>query len=90
MWEKVEEKVFIRSSRQQAALEYALEKIKESPVADYIVAVYLYGSCARGEERPDCEEQGYQSLVNRATNGSSDIDLFVELSDAFPMDNGKY
>ncbi|MCD7746214.1 MAG: nucleotidyltransferase domain-containing protein [Lachnospiraceae bacterium] len=41
----------IKSKRQQLALKYAFEKIKNSPVLPYINAVYLFGSCARREEK---------------------------------------
>lgn len=41
----------IKSKRQQLALNYAFEKIKNSPVLPYINAVYLFGSCARREEK---------------------------------------
>lgn len=41
----------IRSERQQKALEYALDVIKESPVLPFVEGVYLYGSCARAAEK---------------------------------------
>lgn len=46
---------FIFSERQQKALDFAINIIKLSPVFPYIAAVYLYGSCARGEEKPDSD-----------------------------------
>ena len=45
----------IASERQQKALEYAVEAIKKSPVLPYVEALYLYGSCARGEEKWDSD-----------------------------------
>lgn len=41
----------IQSKRHQEALDYALATIKKSPIYPYITALYLYGSCARGEEK---------------------------------------
>lgn len=41
----------IQSARQQTALDYALEVIRKSPVFPYVKAAYLFGSCARKEER---------------------------------------
>lgn len=41
----------IKSERHQAALEYALEQIKNSPLRPYVQATFLYGSCSRGEEK---------------------------------------
>lgn len=34
------------------AVDYALERIKESELLKYTYKVILFGSCARGEERP--------------------------------------
>ena len=45
----------IQSERQRKALEYALEIIRKSPVFPYVKAVYLFGSCARKEERFDSD-----------------------------------
>ena len=56
----------IRSKRQRDAAEYALRTIKSSCIRTYIKTIYLYGSCARGEEKY-----------------SSDVDLFLELSESF-------
>lgn len=39
------------SERHQRALTYAIEMIKKSEFADYVTAVYLFGSCARGEAK---------------------------------------
>lgn len=41
----------IKSERHQAALEYALKQIKNSPLRPYVQATFLYGSCSRGEEK---------------------------------------
>lgn len=41
----------IKSARQQATMEYAISQIINSSISNYIVAVYLYGSCARNEEK---------------------------------------
>ena len=41
----------IRSKRQRNAAEYALRAIKSSCIRPYIKIIYLYGSCARGEEK---------------------------------------
>ena len=46
--------------------EYALKVIQSSCIKPYIKTIYLYGSCARGEEKY-----------------SSDVDLFLELSESF-------
>ena len=56
----------IRSKRQRNAAEYALRTIQSSCIKPYIKTIYLYGSCARGEEKY-----------------SSDVDLFLELSESF-------
>lgn len=32
------------------SISYAIEKIKESPVAPYVMHLYLYGSCAREQQ----------------------------------------
>ena len=56
----------IRSKRQRDAAEYALRTIQSSCIRPYIKTIYLYGSCARGEEKY-----------------SSDVDLFLELSESF-------
>ena len=45
----------IQSERQQLILEYALNRLIISPLAPYIDAVYLYGSCARGSEHWDSD-----------------------------------
>ena len=57
----------IKSQRQRTAAEYALKVIQSSCIKPYIQSIYLYGSCARGEEKY-----------------SSDVDLFLELSESFP------
>ena len=36
--------------RSRESVEYALNVIKNSPVAPFVKALYLYGSCARGEQ----------------------------------------
>ena len=41
----------IRSKRQRDAAEYALRTIQSSCIRPYIKTIYLYGSCARGEEK---------------------------------------
>ena len=41
----------IRSKRQRNAAEYALRAIQSSCIKPYIKTIYLYGSCARGEEK---------------------------------------
>lgn len=45
----------IRSEKQQKALDYALNYIENSVLKPYIAAVYLFGSCARGEEHFDSD-----------------------------------
>lgn len=41
--------------RHQKAIEFALKKIKESPLSKYVVEVVLFGSVARNEERFDSD-----------------------------------
>lgn len=41
----------IKSKRHNAALDYALEQMKKSDISPFIEAVYLFGSCARGQEK---------------------------------------
>ena len=38
------------SDRSRRSLDYAISKIKNSPVSSYVSNLYLYGSCARHEE----------------------------------------
>ena len=42
---------FPKSKRHQDAVYYAISKLKDYPLAPYIETIYLYGSCARGEEK---------------------------------------
>ena len=53
--------------RSRKSVEYALNVIKNSPVAPFVKALYLYGSCARGE-------QSYGSDVDLFLELSSDFD----------------
>ena len=53
--------------RSWESVEYALNVIKNSPVAPFVKALYLYGSCARGE-------QSYGSDVDLFLELSSDFD----------------
>lgn len=43
----------IKSKRHYLALQYALDQIKKSGLSQFIEKIYLYGSCARGEEEWD-------------------------------------
>lgn len=36
--------------RSQKSIDFALDKIKRSEIAPYVRKLYLYGSCARGEQ----------------------------------------
>lgn len=36
--------------RSKKSISYAINIIKNSPIAPYVQALYLYGSCARGEQ----------------------------------------
>ena len=53
--------------RSRKSVEYALNVIKNSPVAPFVKALYLYGSCARGE-------QNYGSDVDLFLELSPDFD----------------
>ena len=53
--------------RSRKSVEYALNVIKNSPVAPFVKALYLYGSCARGE-------QSYGSDVDLFLELSTDFD----------------
>ena len=53
--------------RTKKTLEYALCRLSESVLSPYITNVYLYGSCARGE-------QTYKSDVDLLVEFSEDID----------------
>lgn len=46
---------YIKSKRHYQALLYALEQIKKSELSQFIEKIYLYGSCARGEEEWDSD-----------------------------------
>lgn len=41
----------ITTERHQKALEYALNQIKNSPIKEFIHSIWLYGSCARNEQK---------------------------------------
>lgn len=45
----------IKSKRHYQALQYALDQIKKSELSRFIEKIYLYGSCARGEEEWDSD-----------------------------------
>lgn len=45
----------IKSKRHYLALQYALDQIKKSGLSQFIEKIYLYGSCARGEEEWDSD-----------------------------------
>lgn len=59
----------IHRARSRKSVEYAIEKIKASPIAPYIQHLYLYGSCARDQQ-----------------DEFSDVDLFLQLADDFPLE----
>lgn len=42
---------FPKSKRHRDAIIYALQQLKSFELSPYIEKVYLYGSCARGEEK---------------------------------------
>lgn len=46
-----------KTGRSQKSIDYAILKIKSSPLSPYVRALYLYGSCARNE-------QGFKSDVD--------------------------
>ena len=39
---------FPKSKRHKDAVYYAINQLKDYPLAPYIKEIYLYGSCARG------------------------------------------
>jgi len=45
----------IKSERQSKALQYAIDQIKQSPICPFVSELYLYGSCARNEEKFDSD-----------------------------------
>lgn len=49
-------------------LDYALNKIKNSPLKGYINGLYLYGSCARKEENPDSDVDLFMELSEDIVN----------------------
>lgn len=53
--------------RSQKSIDYAIGKILESPVRPYVAALYLFGSCARGEQR-------YESNVDLLLELDPEID----------------
>ena len=53
----------IRSKRQRDAAEYALRTIQSSCIRPYIKTIYLYGSCARGEEKYSSDVDLFLELV---------------------------
>lgn len=44
-----------RSERHLRAIEYALDRIRESPLRVFVKRVVLFGSCSRGEEKYDSD-----------------------------------
>lgn len=79
---------YIKSERQQKSFEYAIAKIKNSPLNIYVKNLILFGSCARGQEKytsdvdllielsPDVENlPGYKKeiLLLRSTVSSDDL-----------------
>lgn len=54
--------------RSMQSISYAVKQIKKSTLAPYIQKLYVYGSCARGE-------QGYDSDVDLFMELSDDINL---------------
>ena len=46
---------FPKSKRHRDAVSYAINQLNDYPLASYIKEIYLYGSCARGEERFDSD-----------------------------------
>lgn len=58
----------IKSKRHQEALEYAMEQIKKSPLFPYITGVWLFGSCARGEQKYDSDVDLFMELALSETD----------------------
>ena len=58
----------IRSKRQRDAAEYALRTIQSSCIRPYIKTIYLYGSCARGEEKYSWNCQSHSALGRNLKN----------------------
>ena len=54
--------------RSKKSISYAVRQIKESVLAPYIKKLYIYGSCARGEQRYDSDVDLFMEL-------SDEIDL---------------
>lgn len=73
--------------RIRKSVEYAVNVIKNSPVAPFVKALYLYGSCARGEQRydsdvdlflelsPDCDTKKYKDDVILLKGKVSPVDI---------------
>ena len=74
----------LRSSK---SVEYAVDAIRKSPVAPFVKALYLYGSCARGEQtygsdvdlflelQPDFDTQKYKDDVILLKGRVSPVDM---------------
>lgn len=50
--------------RSEASIKYAINKIKNSNIAPYINQIYLYGSCARKEQKLDSDVDLFLELIS--------------------------
>ena len=63
------------------SIEYAVNIIKKSPIAPFVKALYLYGSCVRGE-------QTYKSDVDLFLELQSDFDTQKYKDDVILLKEG--
>lgn len=59
--------------KSQKSIEHALLTIKSSPLANYVDKIYLYGSCARGEQTKDSDVDLLLQLKPDTPNLKEDI-----------------
>lgn len=77
----------IKMSRHEKALEYAVRVIRNSPLADYVKGLYLYGSYARGDYKYSSDIDLFLVLEEAAREYHSEImELKSDVTDAEDFD----
>lgn len=68
------------NSRSMESIRYAVNAIQTSEICKYVSAVYLYGSCARGQQK-------YNSDVDLLIQMDDDFDIKKYSSQVFSLKN---
>lgn len=74
-------------AKSRISMQYAMKKIFESKIFDYIDAVYLYGSCARYEQRYDSDVDIAIELSENINIDSYKDEIFMLLSKISPVNS---